>query len=66
MPEPPPTDPILAEIRRVRDRMAEEHHYDVASLFRTLRAEQAASGHRVVNYPPRLVEHEESSSEDAA
>jgi hypothetical protein len=64
-PDPHP-DPVLSEIRRVRDRLAEEHHYDVASFFRALRAHQAASGRQAVTYPPRRIEPESGASESAA
>ena len=66
MSERPTPDPILSEIRRVRDQLAEEHRYDVASFFRALRSHQQASGQPVVTYPPRPAQSEPGSTESAA
>jgi len=46
------TDPIIAEVRAVRDRFAAQAAYDVAALFRRIRELQRESGREYVNYPP--------------
>ena len=38
------TDPIIAEIRAVREAHASRFGYDVRAIFRDLQARQAASG----------------------
>ncbi|MDE0432631.1 MAG: hypothetical protein OXH92_01355 [Bryobacterales bacterium] len=47
------TDPIIAELRAVRDRHAARFDYDVAAIFRDIRAVQETSGRDYVRYPAR-------------
>jgi hypothetical protein len=47
-------DPIIDEVRAVRDQIAREHNYDVHSIFRMLRQAQAKGGH-YVSFPPKLI-----------
>lgn len=49
------TDPIIAEVRAVRDRFAAQADYDVAAIFRRIREMQRESGREYVNFPPRRV-----------
>lgn len=49
------TDPIIAELRAVRDRHAARFDYDVTAIFRDIRAMQKTSGHDYVRYPARRV-----------
>ena len=53
--EAPETDPIIAEIRAVREAHAARFNYDVDAIFKDLRARQATSGRTYVRLPPRLV-----------
>jgi hypothetical protein len=46
-------DPIVEEVRTVRDAFAKEHDYDVARIFDALRAMAAESGGPRVTLPPR-------------
>ena len=46
-----PTDPIISEVRAVRDAHAARLDYDVAAIFRDIRAMQEASGREFVRYP---------------
>ena len=50
-----PTDPIISEIRAVRDAHAARFDYDLAAIFRDIRAMQEASGREYVRYPARPV-----------
>ncbi len=47
------TDPIIAELRAVRDQHAARFDYDVEAIFRDIRARQKASGREYVRYPAR-------------
>ena len=47
------TDPIVAEVRAVRDKHAARFGYDLKEIFRDIQARQEASGRRYVKYPPR-------------
>jgi hypothetical protein len=49
-------DPILDEVRAVRDAIAKEHQYSVASIFRMLRDAEAKSSREHVSPPPPKVE----------
>ena len=50
-----PTDPIIAELRAVRDAHAARFNYDVKAIFRDLQARQKTSGRKYVRYPARRV-----------
>ena len=49
------TDPIIAEVRAARDEHAARFGYDVAEIFRDIRAMQDASGSEYIRYPARRV-----------
>ena len=49
------TDPIISEVRAVRDAHAARFDYDIAAIFRDIRAMQEASGREYVRYPARPV-----------
>jgi|GEM_PF-379431 len=42
-------DPIVNEVRKTRERLAEQFHYDVGEIFRDLRKRQAKVGRRLVS-----------------
>ena len=46
-------DPIIAEIRAIRDEHAARFNYDVKVIFRDIQAKQKASGRKYVRYPPK-------------
>ncbi len=46
-------DPIVAEVRRVREKLFAAAGYDIREFCRRLREEQARSGHQVITRPPR-------------
>ena len=48
-------DPLIAEIRAVRDEYAARFDYDVAAMFRDLRARQDASQRVYTHRPARAV-----------
>ena len=49
------SDPIVAEVRAIRDRFAAECGYDLKEIFRRIRQREAESGLEYVRYPPRRV-----------
>ena len=51
-----PTDPIIAEVRAVRDSHAARFDYDVGLIFRDIRAMQKASGRKYVRLPARRLD----------
>ena len=42
-------DPIVAEVRRVRNELSRKFNYDVSAIFADLRQRQQESGAHVVN-----------------
>ena len=46
-------DPIVAEIRRIRDEYARRFNYDLEAVCRDLREKQERSGRPVVTLPPK-------------
>ena len=50
-----PIDPIISEVRAVRDAHAARFDYDVAAIFRDIRAMQKKSSREYVRLPARPV-----------
>ena len=55
-------DPIIAEVRAIRDEYAARFDYDVGRLFRDIRMKQEASKREYVCYPARRIPEEIGSS----
>ncbi|REJ71267.1 MAG: hypothetical protein DWQ34_13500 [Planctomycetota bacterium] len=51
----PTNDPIVAEVRAVRDKHAAQFGYDIKEIFKNIRARQKSSGRKYVRYPARPV-----------
>ena len=49
------SDPIVDEVRAVRDAIAKEHDYDIDRIVRAVKAREARSGRQVVRRPPKPV-----------
>ena len=48
-------DPIVAEVRAIRDELAAQCGYDLKKILRWLREQQASSGRQYVRYPARRI-----------
>lgn len=48
-----PTDPIVDEIRRIREREAAKHSFDVNAILAAARKRQRRSSHKVVSLTPK-------------
>ena len=46
-------DPIVADVRKARDEIARRFNYDLRAVFEDAKRRQAASGRKVVSFPPR-------------
>jgi hypothetical protein len=46
-------DSIVREVREVREAYARQFDYDLMAIHRDLKAQEEASGRRVVSLPPR-------------
>ena len=49
------SDPIVDEVRAIRDRLAARCGYDIDEIFRRIRRRQVESGRKYVRYPARRV-----------
>ncbi len=49
-------DPILDEIRRIRDAHAASFNYDLDAIYLDLKEQEKKSGRKFVSYSPRRVE----------
>jgi hypothetical protein len=49
-------DPIVEEVRRVRDAHAARFHYDLDAIFRDLKDQEKQSGRRFLSFPPAKAE----------
>ena len=50
-------NPILDEVRAIRDQHAAQFGYAVRKLFNDIRARQQQSNRKYVRYPPRPAAH---------
>ena len=48
-------DPIVDEVRAVRDEFAKRHNYDVDAIVRGLQEASERAGREMVTLPPRKV-----------
>ena len=48
-------DPIVEEVRAIREAFAKEHGYDIKSIVQALQQQEARSGRRVLSLQPKRV-----------
>ena len=66
MPERVFTDPIVEEVRRVREAHAARFNYDIDAIVRDLREQQNRSGRTFVTLPPRRAQGTEQRRREGA
>ena len=49
------TDPIVAEVREIKDRLAARYHYDAEAMLRDAMRRQKRHGRKVLTLPKRPV-----------
>jgi len=49
-------DPIVDEVRRIRDAHAAMFNYDLDAIFRDIKEQEKRSGLKFVSFPPRRTE----------
>ena len=62
-------DPIVEEVRAIRDAYAKQLNYDLEAIYRDLKEQEAESGWEVVSLPPKRIESKKGAkpeSEEAA
>lgn len=58
-------DPIVEEVRTIRDDFARRHNYDIDAIVQALRDAAARRGHAMVSLPPRTVDVDEKPEKAA-
>ena len=46
-------NPIVEEVRRIREEYAAQYNYDIKAICRATREQQKMSGHKIVSLSPR-------------
>jgi hypothetical protein len=46
-------DPIVEEVRRLRDQYASQLGYDIDRIFQDIQKRQAQTGKKLLSFPPR-------------
>lgn len=59
-------DPIVAEVRRVREAHAARFNNDLLAIYRDLKAEERKSGREFASYPARRVTASKKTAVKAA
>ena len=57
-------DPIVDEIRRIREEYAAKFNYDLAAICKDLREKQAQSGRKVVRLPANRIPEDQRPTKD--
>ena len=57
-------DPIVEEIRNVRDAHAAQYDYDLKAIYHALKQEEAASGRKFVKLPPKRIKVKEAQADE--
>jgi hypothetical protein len=48
-------DPVVDEVRAIRDELARRHNYDIDAIVRALQKASVDGGRELVSFPPRPV-----------
>lgn len=51
-------DPIVEEVRRIRDAIAKEHGYHVKAIVQALQRQEAESGRQLIALPAKHIPQE--------
>lgn len=46
-------DPVVEEVRQLRDEYAKQFNYDLEAIYRDLKAQEKKSGRKYVSLPPK-------------
>ena len=54
-------DPIVEEVRKVREAHAAKFNYDLQAIYQDLKAQEKQSGRTFVAYPPKRISRTEKA-----
>ena len=52
-------DPVVEEVRAIRDAYAKRFNYDLEAIYRDLKEQEVKSGREVVSFPPKRLAPEQ-------
>ncbi len=55
-------DPIVEEVRKIRDAHAAQYDYDLKAIYQAVKEEEAASGRTFVKLPPKRIKAREAEA----
>jgi hypothetical protein len=55
-------DPIVAEVRRVREAYVEKYDYDLRAIYQALKAQEKSEEGEMVSFPPKLIQTSEQDT----
>jgi hypothetical protein len=58
----PDDDPIVAEVRRIREEIFAEHNYDLRAMFEAMRRREATSGRTYANLEPQPLQKDATTT----
>lgn len=56
-------DPIVEEVRSIRDTYAKEFDYDTGAIYRDLKNQETQTGRKFISLPPKRIEPVRQKSE---
>jgi len=59
-------DPIVAEVRAIRDQYAKQFNYDLDAICRDLQEKEKVSGRKLFSPPPRRIASADKESGSAS
>jgi hypothetical protein len=57
-------DPIVDEVRKVRDAHAAQYDYDLKAIYHALKQEEAASGRKFVKLPSKRIKVKDAHADE--
>ena len=53
-------DPIVNEVRRIREAFAAKHNFDLREMVKALKEQEAKNGRPPLSFPPRRIKPQKS------
>lgn len=49
-------DPVVEEVRNIREARARKFNYDLQAIYREIKKQEKTSGRKLISFPPRRME----------
>ena len=57
-----PKDPIVEEVRAIRDAYAKQFDYETGGIYRDLKNEETKTGRKFISSPPKRIEPDQQKT----